>query len=478
MDFWKNAIIYQIYPKSFNKNLKGIADKLNYLKLLGVNAIWLNPIYPSGGTDGGYDIIDYYNIDPIYGDLDDFNNVIQNAHQIGIKVLMDLVINHTSIKHPWFQDSMQKKNNKEDWYLWVDQIPENWKSEFEMQPWSYHPERGQFYYHYFYHEQPDLNLRHPEVKKEIYKIIDFWINKGVDGFRMDAVSIYFYHPQLKPYEHKNLPYPKYQINQAETYQFLKEMRNRYTEIILLGETETYHIEQKLEYLKSLNMIMNYDFSYINQLSANKFRKAIQETDSIFYHSHNLPLYYLNNHDRPRCRYGEENKKIAKLMATLLLMQNGVKIIYYGEELGLPNGEDYKFDRLGRDICRSPIPWDKNNDDNTEWIPVQHHQYNVTDQLKNRYSVLSWYQRCIVFSKNLVGNTYFMDQNSEVLWFYRYQQDKRRIIIGINFTDKNHLIPYSIKPIMRSSHSITKYTTIYSHEAIIGYDIKNEIKFCK
>jgi alpha-glucosidase len=435
--WWQHAVFYEIYPRSFTDSnnegigdIPGITSKLDYLRWLGVDAIWIAPMFPSPHVDWGYDISDYYNVDPDYGTLKDMDELLSQGKQRNIRVLLDFVLTYTSDQNKWFQESKSSRTNpKRDWYIWHDgkgpgQPPNNWTSLFGGPAWKYDPTTGQWYYHYFYPPQPNLNWRNPEVEKNMLDVTRWWYKRGVAGFRLDAVDVMFVDAQLRDNPvvgtEKNAfgdPVEREinDKNQPELHGVLQRLRKVADEYnaVLIGETWTSDIDQLKRYYgehnDEVNMPMDFMFATINKLSPPDFRKQIQWVDS----SGGWPVYVLSNHDIRRAydRYGDgkHNDQIAKLMASLYLTLRGTAVMYYGEEIGMENNdpkrpEDVKDSMAklgwpkekGRDGERTPMQW--NTEANagfsatTPWLPVddRYKSYNVESEKKDANSILSYY----------------------------------------------------------------------------------------
>ncbi len=346
--WWKHAVIYEIYPRSFQDSngdgigdLNGITSRLDYLKALGVDAIWLTPIYPSPQVDFGYDISDYVGIDPAYGTMADFDRLVAEAKKRDIRVIMDMVMNHTSDKHPWFIESeSSKKNPKRDWYVWENgkgpgQPPNNWQSAFGHSAWQYSPKTDQWYYHKFYIQQPDLNWRNPKVEQAMWGNVRFWLNKGVAGFRLDAVPTLFEDASLKDetilpgtnkYGDPNID-GSLTENLPEVHRVMRDLRdvtngfpgNR----VLIGETYLPNIQELNKWYGAnhdeLQMPMDMQIGFINKLDVNEFRQRIDEVEHDI--GDNQPLLVFDNHDNPRmdARYGDgkHDVDIQRMLATIL-----------------------------------------------------------------------------------------------------------------------------------------------------------------
>ncbi|VVU94973.1 Alpha amylase, catalytic domain [seawater metagenome] len=442
MKWWNTAIIYQIYLRSFNNDFMGVIDKIPYLKnVLKIDAIWFNPFFPDGNRDGGYDVKNYYSINPLFGTLNNFKLMSQKLKENDIKIIIDIPFSHTSNQHPWFLDSIARKNNKENWYIWKDKknIVNNWKSEFEESPWTYNSSRDQYYYHYYYKEQPALNIQNQYVQNEIYKIINFWHIMGVNGIRLDAISNYIVDPEFKPNMHSSYNLEN-QLNTKNTIQFIKNLSNNVKkniseDLLLIGEQHPYFTrkEQEQEYLTSLDKIMNFNLAYTNKLDTEIIsNKIINKSKDM--------ICFINNHDVVRNRYGENNPLIAKLMATLLLSLNETKIIYYGQEIGMFNGKNYGFDKIGRDTARSPMQWYNDMSKykiNKKWIPLDDNYKirNVEDQLENENSILQWYIKLIELSKKLQGHIFDLKFDENILKFKRNGEDNNIYLFILNFSNK-------------------------------------------
>jgi alpha-glucosidase len=438
-EWWQHAVFYEIYPRSFADSnhdgvgdLNGITSKLDYLKSLGVDAIWITPCYPSPQVDFGYDVSDYENIDPMYGTLADFDRLASEAKKRHIRIIMDFVINHTSDQHPWFLDSKSSRESKHrDWYIWRDGKdggpPNNWTSTFGGPAWKLDPTTGQYYYHYFYPEQPDLNWRNPAVKEAMFDVTRWWYKRGVSGFRLDAVDTLFEDPNLKdnPEKPEKNAYGDpiqekiYNTKLPEVYDTLRDLRKVADQYgaVLVGETWTSDINELKKYYGARNDIvqlpMDFMFARVDKLSAPEFRKQIAWVDS----SGGWPTYVISNHDivRSAVRYGDgkHDDAIAKLMAGMYLTLRGTPIMYYGEELGMVNNdptrkEDVKDpigklgwpEEKGRDGERTPMQWDQSPNAGFStakpWLPVpqSYKTHNVATELKTSGSVLNFYKRLL------------------------------------------------------------------------------------
>lgn len=440
--WWKHAVIYEIYPRSFQDSngdgvgdINGITSRLDYLHELGIGAVWITPMYPSPLVDFGYDVSDYTAIDPLYGTLPDFDHLVAEAKKRNIRVIMDFVPNHTSDQHPWFKESRSSRTNpKRDWYIWRDgkgpgQPPNNWQSWFGHSAWQFDPATNQYYYHHFYVQQPDLNWRNPQVRKAMYDAMRFWLDRGADGFRLDAVSRLFEDPNLhddpilpgkNAYGDPNIQH-KYTDNLPEIHDVLREMRRVVDAYpgnpVLISEADEPNIEEltKMYGAKEdeVQLPMDFQIADVNKLSAPDFRRLLDEVENN--PAHGQPEFFFSNHDQPRQwdRYGDgvHNDQIAKLMAALLLTTRQTPLMYYGEEIGMrttpptrkeevqdPIGKIGWPEEKGRDGERTPMQWDNSKDsgfstaDHT-WLPIPPSaaQYNVSVESKDPHSILSFYK---------------------------------------------------------------------------------------
>jgi alpha-glucosidase len=447
--WYQHAVFYEIYPRSFMDSngdgigdLNGIAAKLDYLKALGVDAIWIAPCFPSPQVDFGYDVSDYENIDRMYGTLADFDRLQKMAGQHGIKIILDFVVNHTSDQHPWFLDSRSSRSAaKRNWYIWRDGKdggpPNNWTSQFGGSAWQWDSKTKQYYYHYFYAQQPDLNWRNPAVVEAMYGTSEWWYKRGVAGFRLDAVNTLFEDPALK--DNPVLPgknafgdpniETKYTRDLPEVHTALKGLRavaNKYN-AVLIGETWTDDITQLKEYYGArhdeLQMPMDLMLTKL-KFSAAVFREHIKAVEG----SGEWPVYVIGNHDIVRSwnRYGDgqHNDAIAKDMAAMFLTLRGTPIMYYGEEIGMQNNDPKRREDVkdpigrkgwpkekGRDGERTPMQWsgaaNAGFTSGTPWnpIPATYKAYNVADELKDPDSILNWYKGLLALRRS---NTALLD----------------------------------------------------------------------
>jgi alpha-glucosidase len=489
-EWWQNAVFYELYPRSFADSnndgigdLPGITSKLHYLKKLGVDAIWITPCFPSPQVDFGYDVSDYENIDPMYGTLGDFDKMMTVARKDKIRILMDFVMNHTSDQHPWFLDSRSSRTSaRRDWYIWRDGKnagpPNNWISLFGGPAWTFDPTTAQYYYHFFYPQQPDLNWRNPAVKNAMFDVTRWWYARGVAGFRLDAVDTLFEDPQLHddpvlPGTDKyGDPREKEEYNRGlpEVHDVLRELRTVADQYgaVLIGETYTDTLQQLKEYYgggEELQMPMDMMFGLVNRLSAPDFRRQIAAAES----AGGWPVYVMSNHDIVRAydRYGDgqHNDDIAKLLAGMYLTLRGTPILYYGEEIGMQNNDPQRKEDVkdpigklgwpqekGRDGERTPMQWTSGPNGGftggTPWLPVPASAatHNVENESQDPHSILRFYRRVLKLRhKNAAlrdGNYIALNQNDEHVLAYLRTYQEKAVLVLLNFSgEPQKIVPH-------------------------------------
>lgn len=489
----RHLVLYEIYPRSFQDSngdgfgdLPGITSRLDYLVELGINAIWITPFFPSPMKDVGYDVSDYYAVAKEFGTLTDFKKLVQQAYKRGIAVIIDLVINHTSDKHPWFQESRSSKTNpKRDWYLWHDPVdgkaPNNWKSVFDPSVWEFDKTTGQYYFHSFLKEQPDLNWANPEIMAEVKKIISFWLELGVDGFRVDAIN-HVWKNHLEKDQPKNSEYdpqkqspfhslqPIYMRDQEELYGIVEELSAYIDEQKALLITEAYppqHGIGAIQFYKKYydhavnHSLIPFNFELLHlpwEVNAyeeflNSYLKSIEEEDTA--------CFVLGNHDRPRVgsRLGQERLKAC---AVLLLTLPGMPVVYYGEELGMEDvrpipkemvtdTKELRSPGFGRDQIRTPMQWDGTKfagfSNAKPWLPLEKvfTERNVDSQKKDPRSLWRLYQTLLTLRKQhkniFVEGSFslFEIHTPNVLSYIRSFKDETYLIL-INFSSKPIQLP--------------------------------------
>ena len=515
--WWKEAIVYQIYPRSFYDSngdgigdLNGITSKLDYLKELGIDVIWLSPVYKSPNDDNGYDISDYEDIMTEFGNMEDFDKMLSAAHERGIKIVMDLVVNHTSDEHPWFVESRSSKDNeKRDYYIWKDskdgKEPNNWGSAFSGPAWKYDEKTDMYYLHLFSVKQPDLNWENPKVRKEVFDMMTRWCKKGIDGFRMDVISL-ISKPEGYPDAKVVGLYGDMGIcaNGPKVHDYLKEMNEKVLskfDIMTVGETAGVTLEEAKKYANSegneLNMVFQFEHTDLD--SGEKFKWSTKPMplvplkenlskwqnglDGVAWNS----LYFCN-HDQPRIvsRLGDESDEFrelsAKCIATCLHMMQGTPYVYQGEELGMTNtvfnsvddfrdlesinayrelvesglftNEDMfpKIAHKSRDNARTPMQWDASENagftTGTTWIAINpnYKKINVADQLKREDSVFHYYQKLIRLRKEneiiVYGKYELLLPEDENIFAYTRSLDGKKLLTVCNFSKTEQKFDFS------------------------------------
>lgn len=510
--WWKESVVYQIYPRSFKDSngdgigdLNGITEKLDYLKELGIDVIWLSPVYQSPNDDNGYDISDYRKIMTEFGTMEDFDRMLAAAHDRGIKIVMDLVVNHTSDEHPWFVESRKSKDNPyRDYYIWRPakdgKEPNNWGSCFSGSAWKYDPETEMYFLHLFSKKQPDLNWDNPKVRDEVYDMMNWWLDKGVDGFRMDVISLISKDPDFpdgKPgingYASFNEP-----ANGPHVHEYLQEMRRRVLDgrdTLTVGECSGVTLEEAKKYARNdgreLNMVFQFEHMDVDADGSNKWadkkmdlrdlkeimtkwEKGLEDTawNSLFW----------ENHDQPRSvsRFGNDDSKYreksAKMLATCLHMMQGTPYVYQGEELGMTNVpfrdiSDFRdLDSINayhelvgqgvfteeemmrylryksRDNARTPFQWDDSENagftTGTPWIMVNpnYTEINAAEQVGRADSVFNYYKELIRLRKTndvIVYGTYELFlPDDKELYVYERRLGEKKLLVICNFYGNN------------------------------------------
>lgn len=492
--WWRDGIIYQIYPRSFADangdgigDLDGITAKLDYLVELGIDAIWLSPIYPSPDADFGYDVSNYLDVDPKFGDLDSFDRLVKEAHRRNIRVILDLVLNHTSDQHPWFVESRKSRDNPfRNYYIWRDpkpngDPPNNWLSCFGGGGWKLDPTTGQMYFHMFDRSQPDVNWRNPAVRQYMLDVFRFWLNRGVDGFRLDVFNSYYKSPDLEDnpvgmFRPNLMGLRKfermkhiYDIDQPEMIPLLQDIRkilDAHGETYVVGETFLGGPEKAALYCGSDRLHAAFNFEFLrSSWWAREFHQAIQRWEEILA-GEAWPNYVLNNHDTPRSasRYarGEDDERL-KVAAALLLTLRGTPFLYYGEEIGMrdislsrdqiqdPVGLRYWPLMKGRDGCRAPMQWSASPNAGftpegvTAWLPL-HPNFktrNVMAQQADPNSLLNWHKRLISARKThpaLRAGAYTpVTDGTRFILAYLRETDSEVILVALNFSNRRQQV---------------------------------------
>ena len=525
-NWWKEAVAYQVYPRSFNDSnndgigdLQGMVEKLDYLKDLGIDVIWLSPMYKSPNDDNGYDISDYQDIMEEFGTMEDFNHLLSETHKRGMKLILDLVVNHTSDEHPWFIESRSSKDNpKRDWYIWADpksdgSEPNNWESIFNGSTWEYDDTTKQYYFHLFSKKQPDLNWSNPDVREAVFKMMNWWFEKGIDGFRVDAIT----HIK-KTFEAGDLPVPKgkqyapafdVDMNQPGIQDWLQEMKDKslsHYDIMTVGEANGVNPDNAKEWVGEkegkFNMIFQFEhlglwstgdskfdvLSYKNVL--NRWQKQLEGIG--------WNALFIENHDQPRrvSTWGDDKKywfESATSHAVVYFLQQGTPFIYQGQEIGMTNypfesietfndvavkteyqivksqGGDVnqlldKYKMENRDNSRTPMQWTNEVNggftEGTPWFPVNpnYKTINVAQQSEDSDSVLNFYKRLIKLKKSddiyTYGEFNLIDDANENIFAYTRKLNNKTVLVAGNLTD--HVaslnLPFEVEPSQIKLHN--------------------------
>ena len=489
-DWWRGAVIYQIYPRSFKDtsgngigDLKGIAENLDYVADLGVDGVWLSPFFKSPMRDFGYDVADYCDVDPVFGTLSDFDKVIEKAHRLGLRVIIDQVYSHTSDQHDWFSESRSSRDNeKAAWYVWADpkadgSPPNNWLSVFNGSSWTWDTRRKQYYFHNFLNSQPDLNLHNAQVQEAILDVSKFWLDRGVNGFRLDAINFGMHDPLLrdnppieknplspaKPFDFQHHIYNQSHSDIAHFLERLRNLTNQYDGIFTIGEIggpdPLAEMKAYTAAKKRLNSAYSFSFLYADKLTPDILKSALNDWTGDA--DEGWPSWAFSNHDAPRAvsRWADQKdrEQAARLYALLLMSLRGNVFLYQGEELALSQADvpyaDLKDPEaianwpvtLGRDGARTPMPWN-NTEPNAgfskarPWLPVnaEHHDLAVNLQQNDPDSVLNFMRNIISVRKNnpvfRLGDLRFIDTTDGLLVFEREWQGQEALCV-FNLTNK-------------------------------------------
>ena len=510
-NWWKESVVYQIYPRSYKDtsgnglgDIDGIIEKLEHIKSLGVDIIWLCPIYESPNDDNGYDISDYRKISDDFGGDKAFDRLLAAIHKCGLKMIMDLVANHTSDEHYWFEEAKKSRENPyHDYYVWKKTtpktLPNNWQSVFSGSAWKWNEKTQEYFLHLYTQKQPDLNWENSKVREEIYSIIDFWLAKGVDGFRMDVISMISKRLAFEDVP-ENMPIvevmEKFYSNGPRVHEFIKEMNQKVLskyDIVTVGEGPGINLENALNYVseaeRELDMVFHFDHLFIDYGPKGKydpipidfilFKKIFSQWDNLLANK-GWNSIFLGNHDFSRIvsRFGNDKDfhfESAKLLVTLLMTMRGTPYIYQGDEIGMVNvahpsidfyddvetlnawklaeieGEDMELflklvHKQSRDNARTPMQWDSSKNagftKSKPWIPLNNNfkMINVTDQEEDPHSILQYYRKMIAFrkaNKTLVYGEYKdLEPNDSKLFIYKRWDEKNLFLIAHNFSDNS------------------------------------------
>lgn len=498
--WWKESVVYQIYPRSFMDSdndgigdIKGITSKLDYLKNLGIDVIWLSPVFKSPNDDNGYDISDYEDIMDEFGTMSDFDELLSEAHNRGIKIIMDLVVNHSSDEHKWFVEARKSKDNPyRDYYIWRDgkdgSTPNNWDSIFSGSAWEYDEETNQYFLHLFSKKQPDLNWENENLRQSVYSMMKFWLDKGIDGFRMDVCNL-FSKAEGLPDIGEEGPEGIY-MNGPKIHDYLHEMNKEVLskyDIMTVGETPGVSPKHARDYVgedrDELNMVFHFELMDLPNASDKFYKKPYKLTDikNIFMKWYDglenigWNSLFMNNHDQPRMvsRFGNDSKyriESAKMLATLIHTFKGTPYIYQGEEIGMTNicfddikkyrdietinyynekikNEDEKslIERIkitSRDNARTPMQWDNNLNGGfskaTPWIDVNpnYKQINVKESLEDSNSIFNYYKELIKLRHNndtiVYGDVKLIYPENESIFAYTRNLDDEQLMVVLNF----------------------------------------------
>lgn len=543
-NWWKEAVAYQVYPRSFNDSnndgigdLPGVIEKLDYLKDLGIDVIWLSPMYKSPNDDNGYDISDYQDIMDEFGKMEDFDRLLKGVHDRGMKLILDLVVNHTSDEHPWFIESKSSKDNpKRDWYIWADpkedgSEPNNWESIFNGSTWQFDETTNQYYFHLFSKKQPDLNWDNPDVREAVFNMMNWWFEKGIDGFRVDAIT----HIK-KTFEAGDLPVPEgktyapafdVDMNQPGIQNWLQEMKDESLsqyDIMTVGEANGVNPDNAEDWVGEdkgkFNMIFQFEHLGLWSTGDSQFDvksyKAVLNRWQKRLEGIGWNALFIENHDQPRrvSTWGNDKDywfESATSHAVVYFLQQGTPFIYQGQEIGMTNypfesietfndvavrneyqivkaqGGDVdqlldKYRMENRDNSRTPMQWDDSpNAGFTEgepWFPVNpnYKQINVAQQLEDTDSVLNFYKQLIQLKKSHDIYTYgqfdLIDADNENVFAYTRQLDGKTVVVAGNLTDKQSslTLPFAIDDEAIKLHNYTSQldvTALKPFEAFVA-----------
>lgn len=518
--WWKEAIVYQIYPRSFKDSdgdgvgdLRGVIEKLDYIKSLGVDAVWLNPIFKSPNDDGGYDISDYYAIQPEFGNMADFDELLAGLHKRDLKLIIDLVLNHSSDEHEWFQQSRKSKNNPyRDYYFWKpgkdSNPPNNWPSFFGGSAWQHDEATDEYYLHLFSRKQPDLNWENPALRNEVNQLMKFWLDKGVDGLRLDVISAISKRTDFPDTDSSdfNETIRKFYSNGPRLREFIAGSREKlwnHYNIVTVGEGPGITPHNALDYLdekQGLNMIFHFGHMFMDQGSGGRFDPkpwTMQEFKRVFkiwnetFATRGWGSVFLGNHDFPRMlsRWGNDKHyrdESAKLLLTLLLTMRGTPFIYMGDEIGMTNtvlnavAESKDIETLtgwevarkqgiteaqflkaanyaGRDNARTPMQWNSGpqagftTGDSWMMVNKNHTWLNVDDQNNQSTSILNYFRSLATLRKaNPVfsyGAYQALETNANLFAYYRHWQQEKMLIV-LNFSDEVTNLPHEVRDLSK------------------------------
>ncbi|MEJ1325894.1 alpha,alpha-phosphotrehalase [Latilactobacillus sakei] len=533
MKWWQKATVYQIYPRSFQDSngdgigdIKGIIQRLDYLQDLGIELIWLTPMYVSPGRDNGYDIADYYQIDPIFGDLADFERLLKEAHQRGIKIMMDMVVNHTSDQHRWFQESLKGKDNPyHDYYLWRDPVdghePNNWLSKFSGSAWEYVPALDQYYLHLYEKRMPDLNWRNPQLREEIYQMMQFWADLGIDGLRLDVINNI---SKDKEFPNDTFATPSddgrnFYTNGPHVHEYIHEMYERVfgpNNFVTVGELSSTPVSEAIRYTNPEREELSMAFTFhhvkvdytggkkwtLGQYCLSDLKRILSQWQTEMAAGGGWNALFWSNHDQPRAisRFlddGQYRDQSAKLLALVEFWLQGTPYIYQGEEIAMKNANFTSIDQYqdaesinayhqmladgisedlaikilqqkSRENCRIPMQWDMtaNHGFTTgmPWLqPVVADDYSVATKAQAPDSVFAFYQQLVALRKTepvlIEGQYQLLAPEDEAVYTYQRQLGDKKVRVIANFTDQTQQrANAAVKAVMMSNYPDQQLTT--------------------
>ncbi|WP_370479912.1 glycoside hydrolase family 13 protein [Tamlana flava] len=534
--WWKEAVVYQIYPRSFKDSngdgigdIKGIISELDYIKKLGVDVVWLSPHFDSPNADNGYDIRDYRKVMEEFGTMEDFDHMLAGLKERGIKLIIDLVVNHSSDEHEWFKQSMSSKDNPyRDYYIWKPgkngKEPNNWPSFFGGSAWEQAGPDGEYYLHYFAKKQPDLNWENPKLREEVYDLMRFWLDKGVDGFRMDVIALISKRQEFKDMDSIGLKHPEFTYAYGpRLHEFLKEMNKEVLskyDVMTVGEAFGGTPEMTMELTDERNEEIDLAFWfdavrigrdnwYQNEWTLPQFKKLVNEQSTVNYF--NWPTFFLTNHDNPRTvsKFGDDSPEFrmasAKLLAMLLLTQRGTPFLYQGDEIGMTNYPFTSFEQFddveikgnypkviangispetyleelnesGRDHARTPMQWSPEDQAgftsiDKPWLAVNpnYTEINVKDNLEDSNSIFHFYRKLLDIrrgNRDLIYGDYedIARQHPEIFAYTRSGKDDTYLVV-LNMSGKE--VPFKL------DSKFKNYKLILGNLPIYGQKIDTE-----
>ena len=500
-EWYKKSVVYQIYPKSFNDSnndgigdINGIIEKLDYIKNLGVDVIWLTPIYVSPQKDNGYDIADYYNIDPLFGTMEDFENLLEEVHNRGMKLIMDMVVNHTSTEHKWFKEALKGEENPyHNFYIWKNgkELPNNWASKFGGSAWQYVEHLDKYYLHLFDVTQADLNWENPKLREEIYRMMNYWLEKGVDGFRLDVINLLSKDQNFPndTFESANYDGRRFYTDGPKIHEYLHDLNknvfSKYEGSMTVGEMSSTTIEHCIKYTNPKNEELSMTFNFhhlkvdypngekwsLSPFDFSKLKEILFDWQVGMQEGNGWNAAFWCNHDQPRAisRFGDDVnylKESAKMLATSIHLMRGTPYIYQGEEIGMTNPNFESIDRYrdveainaynnllekgynedetleilrckSRDNSRTPMQWNKNKNagftEGTPWISVANNNINAESNVEDKYSVYNYYKNLIQLRKDYDVISHgtikpILKDDDKILAYVREYNDEKLLVV--------------------------------------------------